>query len=353
MSGSHARFLVILQPFLYDYRLQIFDQLSKSISCFILASIRCSIKSDIKYKNLETASPVEWASGLFSVLANCNSRKVIVFLPAYTSHLGIVLSAILMSLARVPVIVHGQALFKKARPGPVDLAISCFWLILSTKYISYSSVGIEGPFLLPVFRKKVLTIDNRFESLASLGLSDFDPKFDSYTGLGSRLRILFIGRNRPRSGFRLALELIDLLCRVGYDASLEVVGFHGEPSKCVTYYGHLSSPDIIPVASLCHIGLYPGDSGLSAIHYMALGLCPIVHSELRLHCGPEPVHVVDGLTGCLFERGSLSDLFRVFKGLVASPRKLRFIRERAYRRATEIHATPFSSELMSVLNLIS
>jgi len=71
------------------------------------------------------------------------------------------------------------------------------------------------------------------------------------------------------------------------------------------------------IAETCIAGAYGGAAGLSVVHYMALGLPVIVHSDFEKHMGPEPSYVEDGVNGLLFERGSVQKLSE----------KLRFLTE--------------------------
>jgi glycosyltransferase involved in cell wall biosynthesis len=291
-----------------------------------------------------------WVSAVFHVLTSISCRRV-AFVPAYTGHLGIVLSAILLAFFRVPVFVHGQALFKKPNPKLLDKLISLFWLTICCRYLSYSSIGIEGPFLYPRFKRKISVLPNRFESLDALELGEFVPNLTSFNDANT-LRILFVGRDRPGARLDLAIQLIELLRASGNAVALDIIGVQAASAPGVTFHGPLYADDIRKIAINCHVGLYPGDAGLSVLHYMALGLCPVVHRDIRLHCGPEPGYLQEGISARFFKRGSLSSMAEVFFDFFYNPHVLAKLRSNAHTAAVKIHRIPLSCEIHSIINSV-
>ena len=89
----------------------------------------------------------------------------------------------------------------------------------------------------------------------------------------------------------LLIRATNLLFEEGFPIHLHIVGVKGNNNKQLSYYGNVDPSDIPEVSNNCHIGVYPGDAGLSVLHYMCLGLCPVTHSSLRVHSGPEPAYV--------------------------------------------------------------
>jgi glycosyltransferase involved in cell wall biosynthesis len=341
--------LIVLQPVLYEYRSKVFSNLDKLTPCYMVTTL-CSLAPACAYINLMTSNPLAWVSAVFHVLINYSDRKV-AFVPAYTGHLGIVLTVLLLKLFRIPILVHGQALFKKPHPNHLDRLISLFWLGACCRYLSYSAIGIEGPFLYPCFKRKISILPNRFESLSALGLEKFFPNFSSFTGT-TALRVLFIGRDRPGARLDLALHLIEFLRTSGKAVTLDIIGVQAPPAPGVTFHGTLYADHIREIAANCHVGLYPGDAGLSVLHYMALGLCPVVHRDVRLHSGPEPGYLQEGFSARLFERGSLSSLVDIFLDFYSAPRDLAELRSNAHSEAVKIHNISLSSEIYGFVNSV-
>jgi len=348
--GSGLRTLIILQPVLYEYRAHFLNSLSYLLPLYVITSLKTQILV-CECVNIPTRNPLVWFAEAINSYHRTSGARV-AFVPAYTSHLGIVLSAVLFRFLRIPILVHGQSLFKKPHPSFVDYLISFFWLSIATRYLSYSPIGLEGPFDWPIFRHKVLVFLNRFESCSSLGLDKFSPIYTSFPGDNSPLKLLFIGRDRPGSGLDLAVQLVRDLRAKGYDIHLDLVGVNAIEEDGIHSHGPLFADSIVPIAESCQIGIYPGDAGLSVLHYMALGLCPIVHSDMRKHSGPEPAYVIDGITGCLFDRGSLQSLTEIILFLYTNPVVLIQLRKNAHAFSTELLGTKFSAQLQSIINTL-
>ena len=321
--------------------------LSQIVSVNLISELKC-LPPDFSFSDLSGFPKTIWP---FQVLIKLLSgpRRTVAFVPACTGHIGILSSAILLWIFRVPIVIHGQAFLKKPSPRLSDNLVALFWLTVSTRYISYSDIGVDGLFAHPRLRHKVFTVLNRFESLSVLGLSDYQPNYASFKGASNCLKILFIGRNREGVRFDLAIALIKRLRQCGYRVELDVIGFHAEPHDGIIFHGPLPSKACLAVAKDSHIGLYPGDAGLSILHYMALGLCPVVHSDMRKHSGPEPAYVENNSTGCLFERLSLDSLLRVVIGLYGNPLLLAKLRYNARQKALRIHAQLYSREIFNLI----
>jgi|688.fasta_scaffold00220_26 glycosyltransferase involved in cell wall biosynthesis len=339
--------LIVLQPVLYDYRLKVFANLNDLVSTHIVSVLKCAHPS-CAFVDMSGVNSSFWPLEVLKVLLSSSGQRV-AFVPAYTNHVGILLSACLFWILRIPIVIHGQALFKKPLPNSLDNLISLFWLSIANRYIAYSMIGLHGPFSNPFFQGRVSVVLNRFESLDSLGLSDCQPPFDSFVGMNTSLRILFVGRDRPGTRLDLAFELVSSLRNSGYLIHLDVIGVESPPQEGIVFHGPLQSKTFVDLAMDCHIGLYPGDSGLSVLHYMALGLCPVVHGDIRNHSGPEPSYVEDGVTGFLFNRSSLDSLVATVRGLYDNPSLLAQLRRNARSKAVEIHRKPLSRELFDLI----
>ena len=350
LQDSGLRTLIILQPVLYEYRAHFLNGLSCLLPMYVITSLKTRVLV-CKCVDIPTRNPLVWFVEAITSYTRTSGARV-AFVPAYTSHLGIVLSAVLFWFLRIPILVHGQSLYKKPRPNFVDYLISLFWLSIATRYLSYSSIGLEGPFDWPIFRQKVLVFLNRFESCSSLGLDGFSPIYTSFPGDNSPLKLLFIGRDRPGSGLDLAFQLVRDLRAKGCNIHLDLIGVNDSEEDGIHCHGPLFADAIVPIAEECQIGIYPGDAGLSVLHYMALGLCPIVHSDMRKHSGPEPAYVIDGITGCLFDRGSLQSLTEKILFLYTNPVALVQLRKNAHAFSKELLGYKLSAQLQSIINTL-
>ena len=83
---------------------------------------------------------------------------------------------------------------------------------------------------------------------------------------------------------------------------------------------------------------------------MALGLCPITHSSIREHSGPEPNYIKHGYNGFMYKKNSKADLLCVLKYLYANTDVLTSTRMNAFAFAKNIHKTTYSQEFDSVFS---
>lgn len=346
-----CRSLIVLQPVLFQYRSNVFEGLNRYLHCYVLSSLKVE-PPPFEYVNIASPSPLAWVLEIFKLRTRTSFPRV-AFVSAYTTHLGIVCSVLLLWISRIPIIVHGQALFKKPCPSLLDHIISFFWLSISDRYLCYSAIGTHGLFSSEFFRKKVVVALNRFESLKSLGLDGFKPSYSSFNESVSGLRILFIGRDRPGCRLDLAIQLVVNLRKREYKIFLDVIGVDAPPQDGIVFHGLIGPQSIVNIAENCHVGLYPGDAGLSVLHYMALALCPVAHSDISRHSGPEPAYVKDGVTGCLFRRNSLESIESVIVDLYSNPGRLARLRRNAHFRAMSLHAVPFSVEILGAVESVS
>lgn len=347
--------LLFVQPRLFQYREDLLFGLQEHFNVVGLFTVKTQhVRSS--FSDPGSANPLSWLYSAIHILSRFNGPSS-VFLPAYSTHIGILFVALYSKLALKPLYVHGQALFKKQEASPWDMAICVFWLMLSTKYIAYSHYGLHGPFHWHIFRHKVIPINNRFESLDSLSLGAVDCIIHTcLTGLvdeynPNQFSLLYIGRNRERSGLDLLAAVLSKLSSNGYNIICHLVGIDASPCpQHMVAHGALYGKEIVSVSTDASVGIYPGDAGLSVLHYMALGLCPVVHSDLFKHMGPEPCHVVDNENGILFKRGSLEDLSSKIALLYNDRAMLNRLRVSSRETAERLHSLAYSKEIsMAIL----
>lgn len=338
--------LIYVQPIIYSYRLAFINALSElyPATTVLTGPSPCCPQCDVI--TIQSPHSFLWIFH-FCRLYLSNKSDLKVFLPAYTPHIGILSIAFLSKLLKVSLYVHGQALFKKPCPNFFDIAISRFWLFVSYKYISYSSLGLEFPFSSS---SKVVVVPNRFESLSNLNVRNNCFENISLKSDLDQFGLLFIGRDRPGSNLDLLISSTNLLFDEGLRIHLHIVGTSGLNNDRVSYYGSVMPSDIPKIAKLCHLGVYPGDSGLSILHYMCLGLCPITHSSTRLHCGPEPAYVSNNINGCTFERSSLKSLTDLIRKLYMDTALVYKLSVKALEFAIDLHRQPYSHQISKILS---
>jgi len=339
--------VVYIQPFLYEYRLSIVNNLANLVNLSVICSLRTTAPK-CPYKNISIKNPLLWVYWSIKTVLK-DKRATIVFIPAYSTSPSIVLSALAFKLFSSKLFIHGQALFKKPSPNLQDYLISFFWLILCHKYICYTNECIKGPFKWPFFSGKVTVINNRFENLDAIKLGKRPLILPS--SRDSDLHILFIGRNREGSRLDLLNSAISILAKSKINAFAHLIGTDNidDKSNSVFCYGNMYGDEILQVASLCKIGVYPGDAGLSALHYMALGLCPVVHNVDHMHSGPEPCYIKNNVNGIKFDRGNAISLAEKLAYLHKHPSHLQEMRVASRLLSEEIHKINYSAEIFNLI----
>ena len=103
--------------------------------------------------------------------------------------------------------------------------------------------------------------------------------------------VLFLGRNTAKSQLNLLFDSLKILKK---EITIYIVGvnredFHNQlekisPNVEVLFFGTIyNGLEIQEIALNCNYAIYPGDVGLSIIHYAKLGCMPIVHSDSTFH----------------------------------------------------------------------
>ena len=102
---------------------------------------------------------------------------------------------------------------------------------------------------------------------------------------------LFLGRNTSKTKLNLLFESLKSIKK---ELKIYLIGinrdeFENQLKKISTkveilFYGPIHDPlKIQQIALNCNYAIYPGDVGLSIIHYAKLACLPIVHSDYKFH----------------------------------------------------------------------
>ncbi|MDD5460861.1 MAG: glycosyltransferase [Methylococcales bacterium] len=319
--------LLIIQPYLTAYRLPVFTELAEDWDVTIVSSVPqgesgygtpditgSGIREHILVPEYQIfGGRLLWQSRLIRILWHTRPDKILC--AANPRNLGFWCVMLLSRMIGVQFYSWGQGMYNKLIP-PRWLRYTYRILIaFSTRYICYTpSVANSLPGLLPA--SKLAVVNN---SIVSLEPVLPEEKTGQETG------ILFIGRLREGNNLSLLIDVIEQFRSQGpeFDLTLHVIGSGEELPGLMNRFGSLSwivwygqiydQGEINKISRLCSIGCYPGDAGLSVVHYMALSLIPIVHDRADRHMGPEPSYVVDGVNGYTFNYSNpVSSLLEVF-----------------------------------------
>ena len=336
--------LLVYQPAIYDYRANVFNALSQKHylkvvdgSAPLLSHIP-ALKSTIALFNIS----IELKLLFFAFFGRGFDT---VFFPTNLKSISFYLLPFVCSIRRLKLFFHGQGDFKGKANSIIYRWLFRFSVSRSYQYISYCPLRNS----LSLFQAKVppAVVLNRFESInRNLSIVDNSPHFE----------ILFIGRPRVNSGLFQLFSLSDALNRLSIDHRIRVIGVEADDiagyktNSNIVFYGDIRcSTTIEDIASRCSIGIYMGNCGLSSLHYMSLGLCPLVHDDLPSHSGPEPGLIVHRVNGMLFSKGSLDSCLSAILELHSNIDMLIALRKEAYASALRLHAINYSYELETIL----
>lgn len=207
----------------------------------------------------------------------------------------------------VKVFSHGQGLYSKRHiGGPIA------WLYrtaarLSHRYICYTELSRQTMLAAGCPAEKLAVADNAIR---------FSADAADMHKTGTEQGVLFVGRLREECNLEHLVAAVARLRTRYPDALLHVVG-SGElaadyrarfDQPWVIFHGAVyDDARILEISRDCRVGCYPGNAGLSVVHYFALRLPPLVHGDMPAHMGPEPSYVQDGVNGVLFSRVQKTD----------------------------------------------
>src|SRR5680860_1857230 len=110
------------------------------------------------------------------------------------------------------------------------------------------------------------------------------------------------------SWFRL-LSLYGAVARMSNSISLGMAKTHSDCERHTRamsgYRGTVPVHDdsrIAKISRSCRTACYPGDAGLSVVHFFGLSLPPIVHDDITTQQGPEPSYVENDVNGFVYEK---------------------------------------------------
>ncbi|TDV36879.1 glycosyltransferase involved in cell wall biosynthesis [Paraburkholderia caballeronis] len=300
-----------VQPLIARYRVEVVESLNRLFNVKVFARSEGVEASGFSREMPHCEEFVETRIGrLLSRRIHMQShvlRRIVVERPdavlifADVRYLSLWLALVAGRVIGVPVLIHGQGLYRY-KPAGLRRAI-CYRLAvaLATRYVCYTEASRSSLEQIGCPPNKLVVANN------SLTVSH---TVDPSTKTGSEDGVLFIGRLREGSQVERLIEAVGRLRAEGRNITLHVVGGgeHGERLKrdygdrdYVVWYGAVfDDAEIAAISQRCRVGCYPGAAGLSIVHLFALSLPPVVHDHLPLHMGPEPGYVENGRTGFVF-----------------------------------------------------
>lgn len=132
--------------------------------------------------------------------------------------------------------------------------------------------------------------------------------------------LVFIGRLTPVKRLDLALEALGILQRRGVECQLHLIGDGSCRSelqeladglgigKLIHFYGAIHDVyESSQIIKRCHLGVSPGNIGLTAIHLLSLGVPVVTHDNICEQM-PEVEIITKNVNGSFFRQGSAASL---------------------------------------------
>lgn len=346
--------LLIIQPFIAKYRIPVFEELAECYEVRLAAEESTSYGggaleglakvsfSCLKNRELFRGRLI-WQSGLLRVIVGF--KPDIVFLSANPRQLSLWVALFLLMFSESKVVLHGQGLYNKT-PSLFYRAQFFLFSVLSDKYICYTEscrVPLKG---MSIYKKTVVA-ENSIVNTAPLNKTAV-----------SENGILYIGRFRDGCNLDILIEAVGSINNSGFAIELHVIGsgderYEKEYSSLpyVTFYGEIyDSVEITSISRKCFSGCYPGDAGLSVLHYMSLSLPPIAHSSLTQHMGPEPSYIIDGINGVFFERNDNASLVVAITKIYTDKKFLIKLQANAFRTYQKLTRPSLGKRILKILN---
>lgn len=225
--------------------------------------------------------------------------------------------------------------------------------MLCHKYVCYTESSRESFKNLPQWcRDKCFVADNTIYN--EHALSNRQKKYD-------KNGVLYIGRIRKGANVDLLAKAVIELNQEGKNITLHIIGggeyeiglkeqFH--QFEYIKFYGKIyDQKEITKISKHCFIGCYPGQAGLSVVHYMSLALPALIHADLTQHMGPEPSYVKHNVNGFMFNNYSIESMAQAIDNayLIRESTKYEEIGNESFQTYSRLINPDFSDKLISAI----
>jgi len=351
--------LLIIQPILTSYRKKLFDDLSDKFTKVDIYSIQNSgngFKGNIqgKFSSINTPlignrNKIYYQKGIiFSIIRN---RPTAIFLTADFRAVHYFLILLIAKILHIPIFSHGQGLYDKPNPSLIHRILFKTTIWLSSSYICYTKSVYQTLIDIGIKEDKLSIMDNTI-------VNEFPVKIESKQDIKNKL--LYIGRLREGCNLELLFNAMKILEEDDIKLTLNIVGdgekrvelekYTKELNLDINFLGAIYDDELISnLSKECKIGIYPGDAGLSIVHYMSLSLVPIVHSNLTKHMGPEPSYIKDNENGLMFIGDDENSLASVIKKALIEKELSKTLSKNAFNTYESLLSPTMAEKLMNTM----
>jgi glycosyltransferase involved in cell wall biosynthesis len=351
--------LVVIQPTLSSYRLPVYRELAAEFDVHII----CQQTPDASFGDIDKDSLLSftmhyvqnkhvlsgmlfWQKGIFNKLKRIQPDKIFIFSNVHFLSTWVLL--LRYSFSKVQLFLHGHGLYKQTQLSPVYRFVYNPLIFLSDKYICYNEHVLNCFRSFNFMSSKITYVNNTIDIPSIVKPEDKDPCGNN---------IMFIGRLRKGSCIDVLIKAVnEANCSATEIIELHIVGSGAEEENLRKQYNqswikwHGKVYDEAKIASIsksCAFGIYPGDAGLSVVHYMALSLVPVVHDCITKHMGPEPAYVINGYNGLLLDEKNKQDsIVSLINGLGALD--IRKLQRNSHNTFMELSKPSYGSQLIRI-----
>jgi len=358
--------LLIIQPVLTKYRLPVYAEIALSFETTIISSSsdtksgfgnadinNTAIKEHIHLKLRKIFGGIFFYQiGILKVLKKIKPDKI--YACAATHDLGFWLLLFYCSFIGIPVYSNSQGPFNKTNNLLLYKFIYSVITKFSTRLILYTPYSFEVLKKIGISTGKMRIAHNTIENSTPV-----DPHFKNFH---NTLGVLFIGRLREETNIELLFDAVEKISNEGVKLDCHIIGsgvkesYYKNKYKNASnfhWYGQLYDENAIAeISKMCFVACYPGNVGLSVVHYMSLGLPVIIHNNITLHQGPESTYVIDNYNGFLFDyNNQLNSLHQVLQSVLnQNPHMIKQVGINAYSTYVELKTPSYASKIISIIS---
>lgn len=277
-------------------------------------------------------------------------KPEIILTSASTRNITYWMVLLLCKLLGIKVFSHGQGLYSKPNPSFIIKLSYKLISLMTYKYICYTYISRDVMIDLGFNSDKLFVAENSI-SLAT-DASNIDKS-------GEENGVLYIGRLRERCELEKLISTIELLRKKNENMILHIVGSGQKEAyfrqkynfDWIVFYGAVyDDARIVEISKDCRYGCYPGDVGLSVVHFFSLKLPPIIHKTMIEH-GPEACYVIDGVNGLTFDKEhGFESMYSVLDEAWRLPKnKYIELSQNAYSEYQRLNSPPLESRIIDIL----
>ena len=351
---------IIIQPILTSYRKQLFNDLSNNFDKVNIYSIQNSgngFKNNIqgKFNSIHTPligsrNKIYYQKGIiYSIIKN---KPTAIYLTADFRAVHYYFILVIAKILNIPIFAHGQGLYDKPNPSLIHRILFKTTIWLSNSYVCYTKSVYQTLIDIGISSNKLSIMDNTI-------VNEFPIKSEEKINIKNKL--LYIGRLREGCNLELLFDVIKILYEDNIKLTLDIVGdgekrvelekYANKLNLDINFLGAIYDDELISNLSKdCKIGVYPGDAGLSVVHYMSLSLVPIVHSDLTKHMGPEPSYIKNNENGLMFIRNDKNSLAKVIRKALKNQELSINLSKNAFNTYESLLSPTMADKLIHIMN---